>query len=287
MDAGPEEPGTAGRGRGRQVSRTRVKLPPDPYGDETPRRPIRFRALAVLLSVAVLLTVAAVVNHRHSATPGTTPAAAASTAPAAAAPSAPVSGGPTTVAADTGAAAQTTAGGIPVGYTDTTAGAEAAAANYVAACWSAPMVSSSARNTLINAIADPAIAPQLQGQLTTLFNQLKGAYGLSSTGAAPAGQTFVERTVPVGVSLVSAGSKTTTVAVWVVTMSGLTGANSSQPVTEGWATVTVTLSWTHQDWKWSTFTDVDGPTPLDGETPSTPQAVQNALGQFGGLPYAG
>ena len=268
------------------MSRTRVKLPPDPYGDEVPRRPVRYRAVAVLVVVGLLLAVAATVNHRKSGSANPSPAANSSTtAPAAVEPSAPVV--PATVAASAGAPAQTTSDGIPVGYKDTSAGAEAAAANYVAACWSAPMVTAAARDTLINAIADPAIASQLQGQLTTLFNELKGAYGLSSTGSAPAGQTFVERTVPVGVSLVSAGSKTTTVAVWVVTMSGLTGANSSQPVTEGWATVTVTLNWTHKDWKWSSFTEADGPTPLDAGTPSTEQAVQNALGQFGGLPYAG
>ena len=286
LEAGSQEAGESGRGRARPVSRTRVKLPPDPYGEEPPRRPIRFRALAVLITVGLLLAVAAVVNHRPQ--PAAQTPAASSTGSTAAPSAAPaVTAVPTVIAAGTGAAAQTTSGGIPVGYADTSAGAEAAAANYVAACWSAPMVSSAARDTLINAIADPAIASQLQGQLNTLFTELKGAYGLSASGAAPPGQTFVERTIPVGVSLMSAGSKTSTVAVWVVTMSGLTGTNSSQPVTEGWATVTVTLNWTHKDWKWSSFTEADGPTPLDGETPSTPQAVQNALGQFGGLPYAG
>lgn len=287
LEAGSQETGGGGRGRSRPAARTRVKLPPDPYGEEPVRRPIRLRALAVLLVVGLLLAVATIINHRPQPAASQSPAASATGSTAA--PSAGPAGSalPTVVAAGTGAADQTTSGGIPVGYADTSAGAEAAAANYVVACWSAPMVSSAARDTLINAIADPAIASQLQDQLNTLFTELKGAYGLSASGAAPPGQTFVERTIPVGVSLMSAGSKTSTVAVWVVTMSGLTGTNSSQPVTEGWATVTVTLNWTHKDWKWSSFTEVDGPTPLDGETPSTPQAVQNALGEFGGLPYAG
>ena len=295
LDAGSQDTGEArrgGRGRGRPAARTKVKLPPDPYGDQTPRRPVRGRALIILGSLALLFAAVAVIDHRPQPSAPTSPAANAdssTTAPAASlvTPGATAGAGvPATTSAD--ALTDNTADGIPVGYPDSAVGAKAAAANYVTACWSAPMVTAAARNSLVNAIADPAIAQQLQSQLNTLFTELQTTYGLSATGAAPAGQAFVERTVPVGVSLQSLKSKAATVSVWVVTMSGMTGTGATQPVTEGWSTVTVNLTWTHGDWKWSSFSEADGPTPLGSQqSTSSPQAVQSALGQFGGLPYAG
>jgi hypothetical protein len=299
LEPGSQENDQSRRGRGRPAARTRVKLPPDPYGEQTaPRRPVRYRALIVLASAGLLILAAAVVNHRQQ-TSGSSPAAgspaantAGATAPgvtanAATGAVANATAVPTTIPYDADGLPESTADRIPVGYPDTSAGAESAAANYVSACWSAPMVYSSARANLVNAIADPAIATEMQEQLNASFTAIQGTYGLSPSGAAPAGLTFVERTIPVGVSLVQREGGTATVAVWVVTMSGLAGSGSTHPVTEGWSTVTVSLNWTHGDWKWFKFTQADGPTPLGGQqTPSTTQALQSAINQFGGLSYA-
>ena len=93
--------------------------------------------------------------------------------------------------------------------------------------------------------------------------------------------------MPVGVTLVKSSSKSTTVSVWVVTMSGLAGTGSTHPVTEEWWTVTVDLDWVDNDWKWFGFSETEGPTPLGGDqVPSGPQALQSAINQFGGLRYA-
>jgi len=288
LEEGPQDTGWARRaGRGRPAARTRVKLPPDPYGEPAPRRPVRYRALAFLVSAALLLVAAAVVNHRPRPAGGSeSPAANSSTTVPAAASAAPAPA-PTTIAYDADGLPESTADRIPVGYPDTAAGAESAAANYVTACWSASMVYASARDNLVNAIADPAIASEMQEQLDASFTAIQGTYGLSSSGSAPAGLTFVERTIPVGVSLVKLEGGTASVAVWVVTISGLAGTGSTHPVTEGWSTVTLSLNWTHGDWKWFKFTQADGPTPLGGQqAPSTTQALQSAINQFGGLRYA-
>jgi hypothetical protein len=257
--------------------RTRIKLPADPYAESTPRRP-RPRAPFIAVGfVLLLLAVIAIVNRGHgsAAKPAAASSSAATGAPSVAV-TAPYSAGQPT----------STAGGVPVGYPHTTAGAEAAAANYVVAFNSADMVYSWARNRLVNAIADPAIASSLQGQFDAAYAQIDTTYGLSSSGAAPSGQTFVERAAPVGVSLVSTSGNTATVSVWAVTLAGLAGANSQHAVSEDWVTVTVTLNWTHGDWKWFSFQSAEGPAPLGGlQTPAPGTTLQAAVTKYGELRY--
>jgi hypothetical protein len=185
------------------------------------------------------------------------------------------------------AAASNSADGIPIGYPHPEAGAEAAAANYVVAYGSAAMVQPDARHKLVAAIADPAITSMLQSELDSTFTAADSSLGLSADGQPPTGLSFVARSVPVGVSVTSDSGDLATVAVWAVTFSGLAGTTSTHPVTENWTTITVTLHWTDGDWKWKSFTSADGPTPVGGQqTPSSSQALQQAVGQFGGLSYA-
>lgn len=272
-------------------ARTRVKLPPDPYGDDEPRRG-RLRRPLILLGALVALVIAVAIvngNTHHSGDPQS-----------GGQPSAPTGGGssPSSAAAADASAPATapiqnsglpanTAGTIPVGYPHTSQGAQSAAANYVVAYESSSMVSSTARHKLIDDIADPAIASSLQSQLDAAYSQVDGAYGLSSTGAPPVGQTFVSRGTPMGVSLANYDGGSATISVWVVSITGLAGTGSTHPVTESWTTVTVTLHWTQGDWKWVSFTSSDGPVPTSGsQVVSSGQALQNAVNQFGGLRYA-
>jgi hypothetical protein len=139
----------------------------------------------------------------------------------------------------------------------------------------------------VNAIADPAIATSLLGQFDATYSNIDTNYGLTSSGAAPSGQTFVMRTSPMGVSLVSQNGDTATVAVWIVSLVGLAGSNSQHAVSENWATITTTLNWTHGDWKWYSVVVADGPAPLGGlQTPASGQTLQSAVNKFGGLKYA-
>lgn len=280
MEAGPTRRPPAGDSGG---VRTRIKLPTDPYSENVPRRS-RLRGPLIIGGVILaLFAVIALVNQGGKG--GGSPNAAAATSTPTAAASATPSATSVTSAYDAGQATGT-ADDVPVGYPHTSSGAEAAAANYVVAFNSADMVYSSVRARLVNAIADPAIASSLEGQFDGAYAAIKTNYGLSSSGAAPAGQTYVERAAPVGVSLVSDSGNTATVSVWVVTLAGLAGTNSQHAVSEDWATVTVTLNWTHGDWKWFSFQSADGPAPLGGlQTPAAGSTLQAAVSKFGGLRY--
>jgi hypothetical protein len=288
VEAGPRtrRPSAAGQSAG---ARTRIKLPDDPYGEQRQRGiGSRLRGpLIVLGLVLALFGIIALVNNGHDKGGQ---AKAASTASGSASPAASATGsavptGPFTTAFAAGQA-KGEADGVPVGYSHSSSGAEAAAANYVVAFNSADMVYSSTRARLVNAIADPAIGASLEGQFDAAYAQIDSTYGLTSAGRAPAGQTFVERAAPMGVSLVSDTGNTATVSVWVVTLAGLAGASSQHAVSEDWATVTVTLNWTRGDWKWFSFQSTDGPAPLGGlQTPAAGATLQAAVNKYGGLHY--
>ena len=260
--------------------RTRIKLPTDPYADERPRRPRPRAPFVVIGVVLVAFLVIALVNRGHSAP--SRPAAAASSS---AGPNPSQSPTAQTVPYSAGQASDT-ADGIPVGYPHSVAGAEAAAANYASAIYTTDMVYPWDRHKLVNAIADPAIASSLQGQFDAAYSQLDTRLGLTSSGTAPSGESFMQRASAVGVSLVSDSGDTAVVSVWEVTLAGLVGGNTQEPVSEDWVTVTVTLNWTHGDWKWFSYQSADGPAPLGGlQTPAAGSTLQAAVTKYGELRY--
>ncbi len=268
-------------------ARTRVKLPPDPYRDDEPRPGRARRPLILLGALAALVAVIAIVNRSsHHASSGGTQTTGDSQSTAGSAASSSATGPVTTPFVGNGLPTGT-ADKVPVGYPHTSTGAESAAANYVSAFYTSAMVGATARQKLITAIADPAIASTLESQLDAAYKQANVGNGLSEDGVAPTGTTFVEKCAPLGVSLVNREGDSATVSVWAVTLSGLAGTGSTHPVTEAWSTITVTLHWTHGDWKWVSFTAADGPVPTSGQqVASGGQALQNAVNQFGGLRYA-
>jgi hypothetical protein len=275
-------------------ARTRVKLPPDPYSAaETKSRRGR-RPLIIIGAILALFIAIALVNRstHHSSDNTTATQSGSGPAPSAGSNTAAATtdgstAGPVTAPFQGSGLPDATADNIPIGYPHTSQGAQSAAANYVSAYGSASMVHADARHQLVNAIADPAIAGTLQTQLDATFTAANTSFGLSADGTAPAGQTFVARAAPIGVTLINDTGNNATVAVWTVSLSGLAGSGSTHPVTEAWSTITVTLHWTEGDWKWVSFTSADGPVPTSGQQiPSTGQALQNAVNQFGGLRYA-
>jgi hypothetical protein len=293
VEAGPTRRGPAAGASG--GARTRIKLPVDPYAqsryaEDAPSRSRRLRGPLIVVGVVIVLfAVIALVNQNSHDSAAKTGAAANSSATpgAGASAAAKASAGATALTnAYSAGLASGNANGVPIGYPHTSDGSEAAAANYVVAFNSAEMVYSWYRVQLLNAIADPADAATLRSQLDGSYTKVDSAYGLSSSGVAPAGDTFVERAAPVGVSLVSDTGNTAVVSVWVVTVQGVAGTTSQNPVSEFWSTVTVTLDWTRGDWKWVGFTDTDGPAPLGGlQTPAAGQTLQAAVSKYGGLTY--
>lgn len=266
-------------------ARTRVKLPPDPYRDDESRPGRGRRPLVLLAALVALVAAIAIVNSTHHSNGGQ--ASGQSSAGSGSSSTAASSTGPVTSQFGSSGLPQNTADGVPIGYPHTAKGAESAAANYVVAYSSSQMVNPAARHKLIDAIADPAIATTLQNQLDTAYSQVDSSLGLSADGNPPAGQTFVQRSAPVGVTLVNNTADNATVSVWTVTLTGLAGQGSTHPVVENWSTITVTLRWTGGDWKWVSFASADGPVPTSGQqVVSGGQDLQKAVNQFGGLRYA-
>lgn len=270
--------------------RTRVKLPPDPYLDDEPR-PRRGRRPLILLGALVALVVVITIVNRttHHSNDAQTGTGGQPTSPAsvAAGGSAADTAGPVAQPMPSGIVPTTTSDTVPVGYPRTAKGAESAATNYVVAFYLPSMIWAESRHRLVDDIAAPDTLTTLKDQLDAAYKQANVGNGLSADGAAPNGMTFIQRCAPIGVSLISDDGNTASVAVWTVTVSGLVGAGSTHPVVEAWSTETVELNWVQNDWKWVSLTSKDGPVPTGGQqVPSTGQALQNAVNQFGGLHYA-
>lgn len=273
-------------------SRTRYRLPDDPYSgsEETPpprlRRPLIVVACLIALVAAIVLA-GRIEHHGNNSSPtaGSTGSTAAGHDSAAATAPAVVS----SVPVQSGSRSATVAGlVIPIGYPDTTAGAESAAANYASAYGSAQMAVPGPRDQIISVISDPAITTSLDGQYDSEYATIDRAMGLSSDGTPPSGQSYMAREIPIGVSVGSESSAKAVIAVWAVTFAGVAGSSSTYPVTQSWTTDTITLNWTDGDWKMYSVSSVSGPTPNQGnQTPSTGQQLQQANNQYGGLPYAG
>ncbi len=175
----------------------------------------------------------------------------------------------------------TVVAGVPVGSPRTRAGAEAAAANYLAAYGSEAMYDPDARAAIVAAIAAPADQDDLMSQLDESFGLAGQAYGLDATGAPAEGLEFVARTVPVGVRIASFRANRAVVDVWAVSVVGLAGENATKPITEAWNTATVTLRWTADDWKWDSLIQRVGPTPVSGlQPPSSTSQLADVMREF-------
>lgn len=162
------------------------------------------------------------------------------------------------------AAAPAASGGAPagIGATHTRAGALVAAENDLVAYSSSAVFSPRARAALLKSILVPSRIPAVAARWARDAPALTARFNLSPSGAPPAGEVFVDRTVPFGAHLVSYTPTTARVSVWAVGMVGLAGASSRVPVTAGWVTSTITLDWTPLGWRWAGATQVSGPTPI-------------------------
>jgi len=142
-------------------------------------------------------------------------------------------------------------------------GAQSAAAKISAALGSESMFNREERHALVQAVADPEERDRLQTGLdtnyTVAFNE---RIGLDTEGRAPAGATFVNRTMPVGTVVTRYSTAEATVEVWCSGLFGLTGRTDTQiPVETKWFTITMTLHWTDAGWRMSESTQERGPEP--------------------------
>ena len=261
---------------------TRTRLPDgevvnDIYGGARRQPPRLGRSLVTVLGVTVLLIAALAFANRGDQ--NTSNGARDSAREAAEVqPTAPTGEQPVTGSTN----------GIPAGFAHTRQGAQSAAANYAVALGSTDMFDSARRNVLIDTIiaadARETFRKSLDKAYTPAFFR---KLGLEEDGQAPDGLTFVSRTVPVGTRITAYTEEAATVEVWCTGLLGLAGVGSTNPVTDGWFTLTMELRWTDGDWKITDTSQKDGPAPVNGDTrASGAEEIAEAVEQFGGFTYA-
>ncbi|WP_405599478.1 hypothetical protein OG741_19105 [Streptomyces sp. NBC_01410] len=258
---------------------TRTRLPgggdADVYGGA--RRPVRnSRSLITVVGVVVLLIAAIAFANQgggDDTTSGGGTEAAAGAEPTAATGVKPVKG---------------KAGGVPSGYAKDEQGAQSAAANYAVALVSADILKPTQRHEIVSQLFVAGKVGELQAKLDQAYNQaFLSKLGLDANGNAAKGLTYVSRTAPVGTKITAYADTSATVEVWCTGVFGTAGISSTNPVTNDWFTMTLKLQWADESWKVESFSQKDGPAPVNADrTASSADEIAKAVEQYGGFTYA-
>ncbi|MGW0334507.1 hypothetical protein ACWD0J_22010 [Streptomyces sp. NPDC003011] len=275
MTPGDEHETSGGYG-GTGHTRTRLPEGDDTYGGARRGGRSSSRSLVTVVGVIVLLIAAIAFANRgeDDPTPTTSAGSQPEAAPTAASGEKPV---------------QSKSGGIPTGFAHDAQGAESAAANYSVALGSAEMFNKARRQEIVNTVYASDIAAAKQADLDSAYSSesFLTKIGLREDGTAPTGQTFVSRVIPVGTKVKSSSASEATVEVWYTSLFGLSGENSTNPVSESWYTTTYQLKWVDNDWKVTDFQQKDGPVPVGrDQRASTADDMTKAVEEYGGFTYA-
>ncbi|GAQ58694.1 hypothetical protein [Streptomyces acidiscabies] len=271
-----DEPGHDTSTGGYAGTRTRL-----PETDST-RRPARSssRSLVTVVAVVVLLIAAIAFANRGNGDgggSGTTADGASGTKPQA----------QSTAATGTKPVDSKT-GSIPTGYAQTRQGVQSAAANYAVALGSTAMFKKATRDDVVGTVYTSAEAARLVPELDKAYStDFLARAGLDANGDAPQGSTFVSRTVPIGTTVSAYADTTATVAVWSMGLIGMSGTNSTDPVSSSWSTWTFTFRWTDGDWKVASQNQTSGPAPVPGDNKAaSSDEISKAIEEYGGFTYA-
>jgi hypothetical protein len=267
----PDSGGYGGTGH------TRTRLPEaDPYGGARRGGRSSSRSLVTVVGVVVLLIAAIAFANRGDEESPAGAEGAEKPQPAA--------------TAATGERPVTTkAGGIPKGFPQDEQGAQSAAANYAVTLGSADMFNTAGRHEIVNTVYAPDVAAARQADLDGAYSSpdFLANIGLDKNGAAPKGQSFISRVIPVGTKVTAYAADKATVEVWYTSLFGLSGENSTNPVSESWYTTTYQLQWINSDWKVTDFQQKDGPVPVGrDQKASTADDMTKAVEEYGGFTYA-
>ncbi|MFF5938796.1 hypothetical protein [Streptomyces sp. NPDC012508] len=278
MSLGDDNDGFGGGGSGQ----TRTRLPEggsgDPY-DDTRRPPARSsRSLITVVGVVVLLIAAIAFANRGGGdgetdnTSGTSPTAG-NRNPTSATGVRPVTG---------------KNGQIPTGFARDEQGAQSAAANFSVALVSADILKPDRRREIVRQLFVQDKVAELEGSFDKAYNRdFLDKLGLDANGNAAAGLTYVSRTAPVGTKVTQFSEGAATVEVWCTGVFGTAGVSSTNPVTNDWFTITLALRWADNDWKVETFSQKEGPAPVNTDrTASDADAIAKAVEEYGGFTYA-
>ncbi|MEU1480815.1 hypothetical protein [Streptomyces sp. NPDC005760] len=276
MSLGDDQDGSGGYGG---TGQTRTHLPggtTDVYGGARRSPRSSSRSLVTVVGVIVLL-IAAIAFANRGGDGGASSAEG-------------VGGQPkTSTTAPSGTKpVRSTPGAIPTGYAHDTQGAQSAAANYATVLVSADILKPARRAELVQQV----FVTDKQAALTAKFDKAYSAeflskLGLDQNGDAAAGHTYVSRTVPIGTKVTSASDTSAAVEVWCTGLYGTAGADSTDPVTSDWFTMTLHMRWAGNDWKVDSFSQKDGPAPVPGDDKaSSADEMAKAVQEYGGFTYA-
>ncbi|ALC22288.1 hypothetical protein ACH46N_23290 [Streptomyces pristinaespiralis] len=272
------EPGRTSDGFGGS-GQTRTRLPgsadADIYGGA--RRTGRSSSRSLITVVGVVVLLIAAIAFANQGGGADTPPEAVDKAPKAQ-PTAPSGVRPV----------KGNAGGIPTGYARDEQGAQSAASNYAVALGSVEMFKPNSRHQIMDTVYTPEAAARLKGPQDVAYSgQFLERLGLDAQGDPPQGHTFISRTIPVGTKVEKFEGESARVAVWYTGLIGMSGPDSTDPVSTTWKTWIFDLRWTGNDWKVSADTQHDGPAPLPGDiAASSSDEISKAVAEFGGFTYA-
>ncbi|WP_052848472.1 hypothetical protein [Streptomyces avicenniae] len=178
--------------------------------------------------------------------------------------------------------------GIPTGFAQDAQGAQSAAANYAVALGGTEMFDAERRRTIVETIGSAATRDDLlTGYDADFTAALNERIGLDADGSAPAGSTFVNRTLPVGSTTTEISDTSAEVSVWCAGLFGIAGTDSQTPVRTSWFTLHFTLAWEEGDWKVVGSEQTEGPTPVSGDdVVSGAEEIAEAAELYGGFTYA-
>ncbi|KUN69996.1 hypothetical protein AQJ46_19855 [Streptomyces canus] len=276
MSLGDDQEGSGGYGG---TGQTRTRYPEgagDVYGGARRSGRSSSRSLVTVVGVIVLL-IAAIAFANRGGDDGSSSAEGAGGQPKS---SSTAASGETPV--------QSKSGGVPTGFAHDAQGAQSAAANYSVALGSTDMFAKTTRDAVLQTVITPSRVAGLEAALDKAYTpEFNETLGLNRDGSTPAGHTFVSRTSPIGTKVTQTSADATTVDVWCGGLLGLAGANSTNPVTSSWFTITMQLEWTSNTWKIVTHSQKEGPSPVPGDDKaSSADEMANAVQEFGGFTYA-
>ncbi|MFE6893338.1 hypothetical protein [Streptomyces sp. NPDC057694] len=254
------------------TGQTRTRLPEGPDGYGGGRRPGRSpsRSLVTVVGVVVLLVAAIAFANRGDDDTS--------------------SGGKGTSGSGAGASPTAPTGTKPVGsgFAHDEQGAQSAAANYAVQLVSADILKPAQRSGILKQLFVADRVAALQSRFDKAYSQdFLAKIGLDANGDPASGQTYVSRTVPVGTKTSGYSGSAVTAEVWCTGAFGTAGEGSTNPVTNDWFTLTLKLRWADGDWKVESFSQKDGPTPVNGDNKvSSADEITKAVEGFGGFTYA-
>lgn len=243
------------------------------------RRPARSsRSLTMVVGVVVLLVAAIAFANMgggsgDDGSSGGSGGSKAGAAPTAATGTKPVTGKNGTIAS---------------GFAHDEQGAQSAAANYSVALVSADILKPVQRAAIVRQVFVASRVDELEAKFNEAYDKnFLDKIGLDEDGNAAAGMTYVSRTAPVGTKVTQSSANSITVEVWCTGVFGTAGVSSTNPVSNDWFTMTLKLQWEANDWKVDSFSQKEGPAPVNTDrTASNADEIAKAVEEYGGFTYA-